>query len=338
MSDLEYPIGATPEPGKTITVAEGVKWLRMPLFLKLDHINLYLIKDDDGWVIVDTGLRGNQTQEHWETIFANELEGLPVKTVLVTHLHPDHVGQAGWLMKRWSADLWMSQTEYLATQLYMNTPSGHSEEYIEFFERTGLSEKALERLKMGTGGVSKLVEPLPRRYRRLQNDQELEIGGRTWRVIVGYGHSPEHVCLYCESLDLLISGDQVLPKITPNISVNSSEPDADALKVFLETMERLKSLPESTLTLPAHNEPFTGLHKRLQFLIDHHEEQLELLIELCRTPQKAVDLIEPLFKRELIGAEMMLGMGECIAHLNCLIQRKLLKRELTDGQYVYQTQ
>ncbi|WP_153301836.1 MBL fold metallo-hydrolase [Endozoicomonas arenosclerae] len=336
MTELSYPISGSPEPGQTIEVVPGVKWLRMPLFMKLDHINLYLVKDHDGWFIVDTGLRGESTREHWETIFANELEGLPVKGVIVTHLHPDHVGQAGWLTQKWQTDLWMTRTEYLATRLYLST-TGHSDAYIRFFERAGLNDQALEQLRKGTSGISKMVEPLPGSFRRLEHDQVMSIGGREWRIIVGFGHSPEHACLYCESLNLLISGDQVLPKITPNVSVNSTEPEADALKVFLETLERLKGLPEDTLTLPAHNEPFLGLHTRLQDMINHHEESLDRLTVLCENPVPALELIEPLFKRPLKGAEMMMGMGECIAHLNYLINQGRMKRTLESGVYYYQS-
>ncbi|WP_051785882.1 MBL fold metallo-hydrolase [Endozoicomonas numazuensis] len=336
MTELLYPINGVPEPGKTIEVVPGVKWLRMPLFMKLDHINLYLIKDNDGWFIVDTGLRGEKTREYWETIFEHELEGLPVKGVLVTHLHPDHVGQAGWLTEKWQTDLWMTRTEYLATRLYMSS-TGHSEAYLSFFERAGLDESAMEHLRKGTSGISKMVEPLPGSFRRLENGQTLVIGEQEWRIIVGYGHSPEHACLYCESLNILISGDQVLPKITPNISVNSTEPEADALKVFLETLEQLKQLPEDTLTLPAHNDPFLGLHTRLQAMIDHHQENVDRLAELCKEPVPALELIEPLFKRPLKGAEMMMGMGECIAHLNYMMNQGRMIRNLADGVYFYQS-
>ncbi|MGI9281085.1 MAG: MBL fold metallo-hydrolase [Endozoicomonas sp.] len=336
MTELLYPIEGSPEPGETIEVAPGIKWLRMPLFMKLNHINLYLIKDNDGWFIVDTGLRGKETRHHWETIFENELEGLPVKGVIVTHLHPDHVGQAGWLVEKWQTDLWMTRTEYLATRLYMSS-AGHSDAYIRFFERAGLNDQALEQLRKGTSGISKMVEPLPGSFRRLEHGQTLSLGGQEWRIIVGYGHSPEHACLYCESLGILISGDQVLPKITPNISVNSTEPEADALKAFLETLEQLKQLPEDTFTLPAHNEPFLGLHSRLQAMIDHHQENVDRLADLCREPVPALDLIEPLFNRPLKGAEMMMGMGECIAHLNYMMNQGRMKRSLIEGVYYYQS-
>ncbi|MRI34039.1 MBL fold metallo-hydrolase [Endozoicomonas sp. OPT23] len=335
MSELMYPVNKVPEQGQTIELTDGVKWLRMPLFLKLDHINLYLIKDGDGWFVVDTGLKSSKVQKLWESIFETELEGLPIKGIIVTHLHPDHVGQAGWLSRRWQVGIYMTQAEFMGTIIYMDTPSSRTDEYPVFFRNAGVPEDELS--QMHVGGLDRLVEPMPRRYTRLSDNDCLAIGGREWRVIVGYGHSPEHACLYCEELNVLISGDQVLPKITPNISINSAEPDANLLESYLESLEKLKALPEATFVLPAHNEPFTGLHKRLTDIQLHHEKKLDMIIAECKEPRLAVDLLGLLFGRELKGTEKMLGLGECLAHLNCLIHRGRLVRTLEEEQHWYKT-
>ena len=192
-------------------------------------------------------------------------------------------------------------------------------------------------MKSGAGGLDRLLEPLPRRYTRLCENDRLTIAGKEWRIIVGYGHSPEHACLYCEELNILILDDQVLPAITPNISINSAEPDANLLESYLDSLEKLKALPAETLVLPVHNEPFTGLHKRLSDIQRHHEQSLELILEVCVEPKLAVNLLELLFHRELKGTEKMLGLGECLAHLNWLIHRGRITRTLEGEQHWYKT-
>ena len=339
MPVIEYPLADIPEPGVALEIVPGVKWVRMPMNMALDHINLYLLRDYDGWVIVDTGLRSRVTQAHWETIFANELEGLPVKAVLVTHLHPDHVGQAGWICERWNVPLMMTRSEYLMSRLLMSEAGGdHSEDYVRFYQRAGLEGDALDGLINGTRGIARLIGDLPHSYQRLQDNQELNLDGHSWRVIIGRGHSMEHACLYCMELGILIAGDQVLPRITPNVSVHSNEPEANPVEEWLDSQKKLLELPADVLTLPAHNEPFLGLRERLQFIIEHHEEQLTLLQELCRTPKRVVELLPAMFGRELYAANLMFGTGECVAHLNCLRKRGLLKRrENIDGAFLYES-
>ncbi|MGI9274766.1 MAG: MBL fold metallo-hydrolase [Endozoicomonas sp.] len=338
MPELEYPFKNIPGPGEAMEITPGVKWVRMPMNMALDHINLYLLRDHDGWIVVDTGLRSRATQAHWETVFENELEGLPVKAVLVTHLHPDHIGQADWLCERWNAPLLMTRTEYLTARLLKSESGGnHSEEYIRFYQRAGLQGEALESLKNSTKGLGKLFGDLPRSYQRLQDGQVLSFEGRDWQIIVGRGHANEHACLYCQELNMLVAGDQVLPRITPNVSVHSDEPEANPVEEWLASQKKLMALPPVVLTLPAHNEPFLGLTERLQFIIDHHEEQLALLQKLCRTPKSAVELLPAMFGRELYAANLMFGIGECVAHLNCLSERSLLKRhENENGVILYE--
>ena len=339
MPELEYPFKDIPGPGEALEVTTGVKWVRMPMKMQLDHINLYLLRDHDGWIVVDTGFRNRATQAHWQTIFENELEGLPVKAVLVTHLHPDHIGQAGWISEHWNVPLLMTRTEYLMARLLLNEAGDeHSEEYIRFYQRAGLSGDALDGLINGTKGMSRLIGNLPHSYQRLQDSQVLNIDGRDWQVIVGRGHSMEHACLYCAELSIFIAGDQVLPRITPNVSVHSNEPDANPVEEWLESQKKLLELPADTLTFPAHNEPFLGLRERLQFIIDHHEEQLTMLVQECRTPKSVVDLLPAMFGRELFAANLMFGTGECVAHLNCLLERNLLKRYMNEeGIFLYET-
>ena len=339
--DLTYPFPESPEFGSTLAVAPGVYWLRMPLPMSLNHINLYLIEGNEGWTIVDTGIRGPETRDYWLTIFDTALGGKPVNQVLCTHMHPDHTGQAGFLTDHWHAPVMMSHGEYYQTRV-MNVMmrEGGSWQMSEYFERAGISQEFLQQLADTRSNFKPEPEdlPIPNSYIRLKDGDDLLIGGNNWQVITGSGHSPEHVCLYCEKLKVLISGDQILPVITSNVSVHPTEPFGNPLKDWLESHEKFKALiPDDVLVLPAHNEPFYGVQSRLQELIDHHEDRMLILEENCVEPQIAIDLLPLLFKRKLEGHSMYMGLGECIAHLHCLISRQRIERTLRNDRYYYRS-
>ena len=339
--DLTYPFPNPPEFGTTLEVASGVFWLRMPLPMSLNHINLYLVEGNKGWTIIDTGIRGAETRDYWHTIFDTAMGGKPVTQVICTHMHPDHTGQAGFLTDHWHAPLLMSHGEYYQTRV-MNIMmrEGGSWQMSEYFERAGISREFLQQLSETRSNFTPEPDdlPIPNSYTRLSDGDEVLIGGNTWQVIIGGGHSPEHVCLYCANLNLLISGDQILPVITSNVSVHPTEPFGNPLKIWLESHEKFKAaLPDEVLVLPAHNEPFYGVQSRLQELIDHHEDRMLILEENCVEPQVTIDLLPLLFKRELEGHSMYMGLGECIAHLHCLMSRRRIERTLIDNRYHYRS-
>ncbi len=339
--DLTYPFETSPAYGTTMEVADGVYWLRMPLPMSLNHINLYLIEGNNGWTIVDTGIRGEETRALWHDIFENCLNGKPVTQVLCTHMHPDHTGQAGFLTDRWRAPLLMSHGEYYQTRV-MNTMmrDGGNWQMNEYFERAGISQDFLQKLADMRSNFTPEPEdlPIPNAYIRLSDGDEVLIGGHTWQVITGNGHSPEHVCLYCPKLAVIISGDQILPVITSNVSVSPTEPFGNPLVGWLSSHEKFKrAIPDDVLVLPAHNAPFYGVQARLQELIDHHEDRMLILEENCVEPQIAVDLLPLLFKRELEGHSLFMGLGECIAHLHCLMSRKRIERTLKNDRYYYRS-
>lgn len=336
-SELEYPFATLPAPGGVVEIRPGVLWLRMPLPMALDHINLYLLEDAAGWWIVDTGLRGERTRELWEQVFAGALGGKPVVGLICTHCHPDHIGQAGWLSERWRAPLWMSYGEYYTARVFASPSSeGPFWEGLEFYARAGLPQAFLDGFARHRHGYSSLVEPLPRAFHRLCHGDSLEIGGFRWEVVVGNGHSPEHACLLDRERGLLLSGDQVIPIITSNVSVMAMEPEANPLAAWLESLRRFLALPDEVLVLPAHNTPFRGLHARLRALISHHEDHLQALEEACVEPKTAMDLLPVIFRRKLEGEQMGMAIGECIAHLNLLRSRGVLTRELgSEGTYLY---
>lgn len=338
---LKYLFDDVPAPGELREVAPGVQWLRMPLPMALDHINLYLLEDDDGWWIVDTGIALGPTEELWEQIFDEHLQGKPVKAVIATHYHPDHIGMAGWLCEKWRVPFYMTQAEYLSGLTFSRTQKEHfSWTSEQFLQRSGYSEQQIEASRSHFGGFGPYIKPMPTAYRRLSDGDVLTINGKRWRVIVGRGHSPEHACLYCGALNVLISGDQVIPRITSNISVMGSEPDANPLKDWFNSHEHfLDRLPSDSLVLPAHNAAFYGLHERLRYLIEHHEEHLLALEQACLEGQPmAMDLLPVLFKRELDESQVGLALGECVAHLNFLLQRGQIERKLDEqGRYRYQS-
>ena len=326
---LTYPIEPIPQAGQTLQVAPGVHWLRMPLPFDLNHINLWLLQDCEGWTLVDTGMQTPEIASIWQSQFSGLMGSRPAHRVICTHMHPDHVGMAGWLTDHFGCRLWMSRLEYLTCRvLVADTGRTAPAEGVSFYASLGWSAEELEKYKVRFGGFGKLVYALPNSYRRVADGEEIAIGGHVWRAVMGRGHSPEHLCLYCPDLELLISGDQVLPRISSNVSVFPTEPDADPLTDWLQSLAAIKPrVPADVLVLPAHNEPFHGLHTRIDRLIATHERRLEQLREALQTPRTAVEILGVLFRRPVTGDSLMMASGEAVAHLNCLIHRGLVGRE-----------
>jgi len=350
--ELTYPWGeAQPEPGRAMPVADGVRWVRMPLPFALDHINLWLLRDEidgrQGWTVVDCGVAREPVRALWEQIFDNALDGLPVLRVLVTHMHPDHVGLAGWLCERWNAPLWMTMTDYAIARLWSQRAEGPTgagggaggEAAVAHFARHGLRDpEAQEQIRQRTGYYSDLVPTVPTSFTRLLDGHKVSIGGRAWHVMVGYGHAPEHASLYCDTLRVLIAGDMVLPRISTNISVFNYEPDANPLPLYLDSLRGYDGLPPETLVLPSHGRPFTGLHERIAQQHAHHAERLGEVLVACATPQSTYDMVPVLFRRKLDLHQLTFAMGEALAHLHALyFEGKLTRAVGEDGVVRFQT-
>jgi glyoxylase-like metal-dependent hydrolase (beta-lactamase superfamily II) len=326
-SELHYPFASLPAPGETIEVAPGVHWVRMALPYALDHINLWMIEDGDAWVIVDSGLGNEPTRELWERVFASRLAGRPVSRLILTHYHPDHAGNAGWITARFGVPMLMSQGEYLSAHAHRDGAAGTGREnFVAMYRRNGLAEEICQKLLNGGNNYARGVPQFPTSYRRILDGDEISIGGRSWRVIMGYGHAPEHAALYCAEAGVLISGDMVLPRISTNVSVQSSQPEGNPLKLFLDSTARYAELPGDTLVLPSHGKPFTGLRRRAAQLQEHHRLRLGELIEACATPKSAADVLTTLFRRPLDTHQMYFAMGEAMAHLHYLHEQGSLRR------------
>src|SRR5438270_4323951 len=316
---IDHPWPAPPGPAAIVEVAPGVRWLRMPLAFALDHINLWLLEDGPGWVVVDTGVGLDDTRGLWERIFAADLHGRPVTRVIVTHFHPDHMGNAGWLTERWGVDLWCAQAEYLFAHLAQRAST--AEDFaprLEHYRRNGCDEATLARLARRGNHYPGLVPSVPREHRRLRDGDVLAIGARRWRILVVLGHAPEHVCLWSEADGVLISGDQVLPKITTNVSVWAEQPRENPLGLYLDSLPRFRSMAPDTLVLPSHGLPFRGLHERIAMLRDHHAARLGEALDALTEPRSAAELLPVLFRRPLDTHQLTFAMGEALAHLHFL--------------------
>jgi glyoxylase-like metal-dependent hydrolase (beta-lactamase superfamily II) len=326
---IRYEFDSTPETGSTMSVADGLLWLRMPLPFSLGHINLWLLESSDGWAIVDTGLHSDQSKDVWRDTIGRTMAGSPVNHVVVTHLHPDHVGCAGWLTDEYDVDLWMTREEYLLCRvLVADTGRTAPHEGVRFYHAAGFPANALHRYQEMFGLFGKYVAPLPEAYRRLQEGDRVGFAGHTWEVIVGRGHSVEHACFFDSDRNLFIAGDQLLPTISSNVSVYPTEPNANPLKDWLESLRMLRQeLPADVLVLPAHGKPFRGAHGRLDELIREHLDGCDALLERCREPQRAVDTFPALFKGKVTDSNLIMAAGEAVAHLNYLVYEGELRVE-----------
>ncbi|MBS7807244.1 MBL fold metallo-hydrolase [Variovorax sp. PCZ-1] len=347
---LNYPLdtaaGETlPAPGGTFQITPGVKWIRMALPFALNHINLWLLRDElddkEGWTVVDCCIDRPESRQQWEQIFANELEGLPILRVIVTHMHPDHIGLAHWLCEKWTTPdhtcrLWISATDFNAARMACQVAAGHGgEAAAAFVQSHGISNpEFLSMIRERTGYYADLVPRVPSQYVRLMDGMSIKIGDQDWHCIAGYGHAPEHIALHCPASSLLISGDMILPRISTNVSVYDLEPEANPLKLFLDSIAKMKALPDNTLILPSHGKPFLGLHERIKQLEEHHAERLVEVIEACKkAPQTAHDIVAIMFKRQLDLHQLTFAQGEALAHLHKLWFDGALKRERRDGVY-----
>jgi glyoxylase-like metal-dependent hydrolase (beta-lactamase superfamily II) len=347
--ELGYPWPTAPAAGSWTTLRPGVHWVRMPLPFALDHINLWVFDDEldgrPGFTIVDAGIASDATRAAWEQIFDERFDGRPLLRQVCTHFHPDHLGLADWLttggaQRRWRAPLWMTATEYAYGRILSaggDDTSGAGA--AEHFRRNGLTdEAALAKVRArGSGYYPKLVPRVPPRFRRLLDGDEIALGPahakRVFRVIVGYGHAPEHASLWCEQERLLIAGDMVLPRISTNVSVFDMEPEANPLPRYLHSLDRLLLLPEDTLVLPSHGLPFTGLHRRIAQQHAHHRERLAEVLAACAMPQTAASIVPVLFKRELDLHQTTFALGESLAHLHALWFDGVVARTEPEGVF-----
>ena len=342
---LTYPWGdAAPGAGETIRIAPGIRWARIPMPGSLGHINSWLLDDvtadgGDGVAVVDTGVCLTICSDAWKALYAGALKDVPVTRVIGTHLHPDHIGLAGWIAKKKGVQLWMTRGEMLTARMIVgDTSETVPEEALAQSRAAGWNDEQIEHQKAsGWGRFGMVMYPLPRSYTRIKDGDVLDMGAQQWRVVVGSGHSPEHACLWNEREGVLVSGDQVLPRISSNVSINITEPDADPLGEWLASIDKLLgALPADLIVCPAHGQPFRGLHVRLMALRDEHRMRLYNLAEsIAREPMRAVDSFPLLFNRPIGTEQLGMATGEALAHLKRLEVEGRVQREDRDGVWWY---
>ena len=325
---IAYPFPDPPPEGEVVQVADGILWFRLPLPMKLDHVNCYALDDGECWTIIDTGMASARTRAIWAGFLAGPLAAKPVKRLIVTHHHPDHVGLAGWFIAQGAA-LWMPRTAWLmARMLTLDVQPVSSPESLAFYSRAGMDRDLLaQRASARPFNFADCVDPLPQGFTRLQDGQDITMGGRSWVVRMGHGHAPEHATFWARDGTLVIGGDQLLPSISPNLGVYPTEPEADPVGDWIASCDRLAGFASpGHLVLPGHKLPFTGLPLRLQQMADNHHAALSRLIAALAVPLRAADCFAPLYKRDIGPDEYGLALVEAVGHLNHLHQAGQVRR------------
>jgi glyoxylase-like metal-dependent hydrolase (beta-lactamase superfamily II) len=322
---ISHPWPEPPELGKPVEVAPGIRWLRMPLPFRLDHINLYLLEDGEGWTVVDAGIGLERTRELWQGVSAADLAGWPIRRVLVTHFHPDHMGNAHWLADRWGADLWCTQAEWLMSQFAWRAREELASR-VDYYRRNGAGQHELETLRERGHHYGRVVPSVAPHFRAVRDGDGLAIGARRWEVLAVQGHSPEQAIIHSAEAGVLVSGDQILPRITTNVGVWPDQPLGNPLRLYLASLDRFAPMGPDTLVLPAHGLPFRGLHPRVAYLRAHHEERLERALQAVRQPATAAEVLPVLFSRDLDPQRFAFAFAETLAHLHYLEWQERIAR------------
>ncbi len=337
---LIFPWESPPEFGEAREIAPGALWVRLPLPMKLDHVNVFCFEDDDGWTVIDTGFKSKKTIAMWEEIMAGPMGGKPVARLIVTHHHPDHVGLAGWFQKEHGAELITTRTAWLmARMLQLDVQLEPVDETLAYWRSAGMDREIYaKRLTERPFNFADVVADLPLGFRRIKEGDTITFGGRTWDVHIGNGHAPEHATLWAQEGDLVLGGDQLLATISPNLGVHATEPEADPVGDWLEACERLQqyATPEQ-LILPGHKLPYKGLPTRMRQLIENHHSALKRLLRDLATPMTAAECFPSIFKRKIGEGEYGLALVEAMAHLNHLYQTgQVTRTRREDDAYVWQ--
>jgi glyoxylase-like metal-dependent hydrolase (beta-lactamase superfamily II) len=333
-SKLTFPIAVAPAPGTVTDIAPGIRWLRLPLPYRLDHVNIYLIENGDGWTALDSGLGDDACKQAWEMALAGPLKGQGLKSLIVSHFHPDHVGLAGWLCERFGLELTMPRPEYLHSLLLQFAPGDYGQDvYRPFYQRHGLSAEATEIVLSRGHEYLKRTSGVPASYHRIKHGDRLAVGERDFQVTTGGGHSLEQAMLYRPEERLFLAADQVIARISPNVSVHPMEPDLDALGIYLGSLRAIReNVAPDVLVLPGHGLPFHGLHDRIEELIQHHGQRCGEIAMACKdAPLSVAEIVPVLFTRPLDAHQTGFAFGEVLAHVNHMRGRGELRLETDAG-------
>ena len=337
---MRHPRAEPPAPGECVEIADGVLWIRLPLPMALNHVNVYALDDGDGWTVVDTGLSSKKTRAIWQALMAGPLDGKPVARIVVTHHHPDHVGNAGWFQSKHGAELVASRTTWLfARMLTLDVQEIWPKETLDYYRSTGMDPDVLaSRMAERPYNFADTVYPMPLGFIRIKQGDLIRMGGRDWDIHMGNGHAPEHATFWSRDDNLVLTGDQILNPISSNLGVYATEPMADPVADWLEACERLQPLARPDhLVLGGHKLPFTGLPVRIRQLIDNHHVALERLLNDLDRPKAAAECFAPLFTRPIRSGEYGLALVEAVAHMNHLYHIGAVTRtRRADGAWEFQ--
>ncbi|MEM6902364.1 MAG: MBL fold metallo-hydrolase [Pseudomonadota bacterium] len=337
-SSLDFPWAERPAALEPIEVAPGLLWLCLPLPFALNHVNLWLLDDGDGWTLIDTGIDTDPLRQVWDNLLAGPLDGLTINRIVVTHFHPDHVGLAGWLCGRFKAPLFMPRTDWMkARWLSLDDSDRLAAGNTAFYAKAGVEPAALLEIANRGNMYARRVSPVPRNFNRLIDGNTIQMGGGDWSIITTPGHAPEMTCFYSAERQVFIAADHILPEISPNVGVWGDEQDANPLDEFKHSLEKVRQqVPDDCLVLPSHGRPFRGLHGRIDWLLAHHEERLNATLTACRDPATAKQVMLQLFDRQLDPHQWGFAMGEALAHLHALMAKGAVTRQMADdGAYRY---
>jgi glyoxylase-like metal-dependent hydrolase (beta-lactamase superfamily II) len=310
-----------PPHGGFIEIAPRIWWARLPLPMRLNHVNVYLFEDDDGWTIFDAGVADGASRDAWESILSGLVRDRPIRRVIVSHFHTDHVGLAGWLCDRFDAEFLMSQTEYLLARVFQQNYSVESvRRQVRFFHGGGLPLAAAEGIARSRLGNLGYHEPMPPQFERLAAGQFITLAGRRWTVLTGGGHAVEQVMLHCKEDGIFLAADQVMAEISPNISVGTLQPGGNPLRDFFISLDQIKAeIPAGVMVLSGHRRAFFGLHRRIDELKSHHQGRCDAILAAIDGKELTVlDLVPIVFGRSFEGDIVASAMGEALAHANYL--------------------
>lgn len=335
--NLSHPVEATPEPGEAIEIRKGIYWIRLPIPFELNHINVWLLEDNDGYTLVDTGISSKKTCAAWDRIFKDVIKEKSINRIIVTHFHPDHFGLVHWLCERTNAAYFASEETIERVNFLLGMQNkNHLETRMSFYQQHQITDIDFFEDFLKGSLYAAVVSGRPENNNIVSDGECLSIGEHEWQAIMTYGHAPGHINLYCKELNMLISGDQVLPTITSNVSVHADQPEENPLQDYLASFLKMEFLPSDTLVLPSHGKVFEGLHQRIKEVVDHHGDKLEEVYSICERAHSASELLPKLFRRKLEGINSVLAFGETLAHLNYLCKQERLQRNLQKGKYIFE--
>jgi glyoxylase-like metal-dependent hydrolase (beta-lactamase superfamily II) len=329
------PAQTAPKSGEGAPIAAGIEWVRMPLPIDLSHINLWFIEDEDGYIVVDTGMAAAVCKNAWEELERRYFIRKPLKLLFVTHVHPDHLGLASWLQERHRIPVWMSPATHERMHAMYGENGPRPDEVEALLRASGVPEEVMRQPTFKPVRFGRLTSGLPEVERFVADDEVLPWRGGQWRAMRTDGHAEGHLCLWNAEQQLLISGDQVLPTITPNIGVTLRQRDRNPLASYLASLERLRTLPGRALTLPSHGLVFHGLHERIDDLRQHHAEQLGKLAAAEAASLSAYDAVPVMFNRRPAGMHLFLALSEAVAHLEYLAHSGQFDRHSENGVLRY---